>query len=291
MALFSNGVEQFHFFQGVLSSCQFLSGLYAVSRHPAGAALLESMVVYRIDGVYEVTFPPYPDHPVLIEPKALNPNVWVTNSALIQQLQGLYQQLLQLPGERYIRWMPVEKAPHVEGDRTARLFEMAYAKLMKQRFPEKYKHIPDDQPLDIYRAFGVYHYHPATALRDLTGWTVEVFIANGGTVFEQSGSFADEAKGKHRPVDKLKKMLAAFAESQGSQVMVASSIGQPVGMPYWLDPGQKINPWHDHAVMSVDTVRQRVTLVDPINTRIELGLTYEDFFRYFNGVSVAYGPE
>jgi len=262
-----------NFSQGHLPSCQTLSAIGALSLNPLGRQHLQKMVS-KVDDVYEVTFPLLPDKRVVVSPKE-----YATTGSIKEHSRRAQEVLKkEFENERY-HWVFLPDRPeHVTGDELMRVLEIAYAKYLQIAFPERYSNGHDSEPLLVYRN-NKFHYQADETLHDFIGSEVET-LAAGESTSESSRSFAEALETNSDLRKSLKDKLAFLSKHLSNNVATACSAGIPFTNMF-LDPGGKIQPWHDHIITAVNVETETIHLIDPYNSRITMILYWEDFFRYF----------
>jgi|GEM_PF-4771903 len=259
--LFPKGVDKITFNQGKYPDCQFLVAINVLSKNPDGVDLLRKIIEIK-DGAYKITFQKYPDKPV-----------FVTNDEIASQLTKS-----SVTPERLYR-------SRVEGDLGMKILEVAYAKLMKTAYPEKFQQIPDDEILTVFLDPN-YHYTSEIALEDITGWKVKTIIANGGNIPEESQSFLEESESKPDLLDKIAQYLDFLAKEPDKFVVVACTKGNKHNADY-LDSENKFFAWHDYSILKINQEKREIIVSNPHKKNHELTISYDDFFNYFNLISVA----
>lgn len=234
--LFPGGAGKLNFYQGYLPDCQTLVAVWVLSRNPAGARMLESMIKIRPEGGYVVTFPKYPHLPVPVSAKEVRRK---------------------------------KSSKTVDGELGVRVLEVAYARLMKLKDPEKYASVRDSSILKLYD-HDDFHYDERIAIQDMSGWPVREIFSKG-----------------HRT--EVLNALARFAAHPDRYVMTAFTKDWGDKKDF-IDKGDKILSGHTFGVESVDPVNQVVSVRDPHNTKIGFHFTYDTFFEYFEGINVGRVP-
>ena len=218
--LFPNGTDNISFNQGQYNDCQFLSAVNALSKNPAGAKLLEKMITMQ-DGAYKITFNKFPNNPITVQKDEAASKVALST--------GIPAALnVKVPRNR------------VEGDLGMKLLELAYAKLMKTVYPDKFKHIPDNEALSVFLDPN-YHYSSGIALGDITGREVNTLIANGKNIPEESKSFLEENQNMPGLLEKTVSYLDNLAKEQDKYAITICTAGDPnnLSQGYYLDPNKE----------------------------------------------------
>lgn len=272
------------FSQGHLPSCQTLATIGALFDNSQGHLLLQQMVTHRGDD-YLVKFP------ALKEPVLVREVEFSTRAAIGWDVEFCHRAIdalrKEFEGDGYLWVMPLDRGPYVTGDALVQVLEIAYARYLKAMFPDLYKEVSDKNPLEVYKN-GNFHYQADQSMRDFTGWTVNTLY--GGTSAADSFlSIADHATNNPGHLEAVEKKLEELAANPGGYVATACTTGHPASKTY-LDPGSKINPWHDHVITRVNADERTISLIDPFNSRITMVLYFEDFFEYFYLISDATVP-
>ncbi len=272
------------FSQGHLPSCQTLATIGALLMNQHGQRMLHDMVSRQGDD-YLVKFPAL-NEPVLVRAVEFGtraPVGWDVEfcNRAITALRN------EFDGDGYLWVMPLDRGPYVSGDDLVQVLEIAYARYQKAMFPERYADVPEQTPLEVYRN-GNFHFQADESMRDFTGWTVNT-LYGGANAADSVLSIADYAVENAEHLEAVEKKLEELAANRGGYVATACSIGHPASKTY-LDPGSKINPWHDHVIKEVNAKERTIALIDPFNSRITMLLYFEDFFQYFYLIADAKVP-
>ena len=262
-----------NFSQGHLPSCQTLAAIGALSMNAVGRQKLQEMIS-KNNNVYEVTFPLLRDQPVVVAPKEYA----TIDSASGFSLRAIDALKREFTSGNYLWAVFPDRPYHVSGEEIMRVLEIAYAKYQRLAHPQRFKNAPSDDPLLVYRDEN-FHYQADESLRDFTGWEVET-LAAGDSTSDGSRSFAEQLQNNDHLSSSLKDKLARLSENSSDYVATACSTGKSYSKTL-LDPGGKIQPWHDHIIAGVSVEAQTIHLIDPFNSRITMILHWDDFFRYF----------
>jgi hypothetical protein len=262
-----------NFSQGHLPSCQTLAAIGALLMNEMGRRTLQKMIS-RTDNDYMVTFPSLADQPIVVAAKEYA----TTGSAGGFSVRAIDALNKEFASEKYLWAVFPDRPHHVSGDELMLVLEIAYAKYQKLAYPERFQNVPADDPLLVYRNEH-FHYQADETLRDFTGWTVET-LAAGASTSDGSRSFAEQAENNNLLGSSVRDKLEGLSEHRSDYVATTCSVGHS-GSKTFLDPGGKIQPWHDHIVAGVSIKDHSIHLIDPFNSRITMILRWDDFYRYF----------
>jgi len=270
------------FSQGHLPSCQTLAAIGAMSVNPTGRLILQRMILKK-DSSYEVNFPNLPGRPITVLPREYA-QTDIADEGRAFANRAIDALKNEFASDNYL-WVVIQNRPyHVAGHEIVRVLEIAYAKYQKIVYPAQYADVPDEHPLLVYRHKS-FHYQADESLRDLSGLEVETLTASD-SISDGSHSFAERAKERNGLMLSITSKLEQLSEHPSDHIATACSVGT-ADSKMFLDPGGKIQPWHDHVIVAVSAKTHTLQLIDPFNSRITMTLNYDDFFDYFYLIALA----
>jgi len=243
--------------QGSLPSCQTLSAIIALGLTDGGYKHLCEMIAKTETG-FLVRFP---------DGLEIRVSAAETVPQLVSAVAG-----------------DIDEPPRTicaDGDETARVLEIAYARYLHKRDADEFEsRIPDSAVWELYkdRAF---HYRASISLDDLTGLNSTTIIADGGVVPEHSAAFAQQTDAI---ITDITNILFELASIRDHVAAVACTVGTPDSGRY-LERGHKLVSWHDHAVKTILPQERMIGVLDPYNSEIEILMPFQTFFKHFNLVS------
>jgi hypothetical protein len=290
--------------QGAVPDCQLLTAIDALVNHPEGYKILNQIVKVQPDGSYKVTFKRFPNLPIIVRPQSQpRPKTLIDHIRVFAKRQGIaltrsqaqwYQKLLKetptgrlvIDPEDHAQLQGVfEKMPKgmrtfhsfVHGSPMVKVLELAYAQLQKKLFPDVFAHIPDDDIMTLYFDRDKYHYNGKIAFRDLTGWDAELVFFN----MDAEGNMMEHP-------EKFESQLNDYSRQPEKYILNVWTLPRPKPDQMYVDPGQKYPAWHTYSVHKVDSTRREIIIKNPHESSKPLVVPYDDFFKYFRGVTVSH---
>lgn len=252
---FPGGMEKIKIFQAGVGNCQFLASIDALAHNKKGVEILKKVIHPKDAESLTFTFQKYP-----------NKQIYVNNDEhasydLVSRMCEFVVQAIEL------------NSPGVYP------LTVAYAKLMRDVYPEKFDSIKDKKICSIYDN-KKYHSSASEVLSDITGLPVKTIGISDKKPQKDFISFEEQGPKAKKDAENI---LNEYSQNPDKYVLTACSKNSK---KFYADKEKKIPHWHDFSIRNVDLKNRMVILANPQDASKTLDFSYEKFLNYFSSISV-----